>query len=86
MQVPDDVAKLLGGVDRMPRQLLEAFAIQNYCSERLTRHQVSQLLGLDYWETDAFLAQHKAKQPYTVTDLEVDRSCLGKLDEKRGSR
>jgi hypothetical protein len=86
VQLPDDVAKQFGGVDSMPQQLLEAFAIESYRSENITRHQVGQLLGLDYWETDAFLAQHKAKQPYTLDDLEVDRASLSKLDEKRGTK
>jgi hypothetical protein len=41
---------------------------------------------LDYWATDAFLARHKAKQPYTLSDLEVDRACLSKLDERRSAK
>ncbi len=86
VQLPDDVVKQLGDIDTMPRQLLEAFAIESYRSGSITRHQVSQLLGLDYWATDAFLDRHKAKQPYTLADLDVDRASLSKLDEKRGTR
>ena len=79
VQLPDDVAKQLGDTANMPRQFLEAFAIERYRLEKITRHQLSQLLGLDYWQTDAFLAEHKAKQPYTLADLEVDRASLSKL-------
>ena len=86
VQLPDDLAKQLGDIANMPRQFLEAFAIESYRSEKITRHQLSQLLGLDYWQTDAFLAEHKAKHPYTLADLEVDRASLRKLDEKRDAK
>lgn len=85
VQLPDDVVKQLGDIGTMPRQVLEAFAVESYRSGRITRHQVSRLLGLDYWETDAFLDRHKAKEPYTRADLEVDRASLRKLEEKRGT-
>ncbi|NLX96121.1 MAG: hypothetical protein GXY83_08090 [Rhodopirellula sp.] len=58
VQLPDEIVQQLGGVATMPRQLLEAFALERYRAERLTRHQVSQLLGPDYWQTDEFLAEH----------------------------
>lgn len=86
VQLPDDVAKQLGNIDTMPRQILEAFAIETYRSGSITRHQVSQLLGLDYWETDAFLDRHSAKQPYTLADLEVDRASLKNLRERRSAK
>lgn len=78
VQLPDEVAKQLGDLDDMPRHLLEAFAIENYRLERITRHQVSQLLGLDYWETEEILTKYDAKRRYTLTDLEVDRDCSNK--------
>ena len=86
VQLPDDIVKQLGDIESMSRQLLESFAIEGYRSERLTRHQVSQLLGLDYWQTDAFLVRHKVKHPYTVDDLAIDQASLDKLDETRGSK
>ncbi len=52
VQLPDDIARQFGDVATMPRQLLKAFALEHYRLERLTRLQVSQLLGLDYWQTD----------------------------------
>jgi hypothetical protein len=77
IQLPDDIANQFGNaaVD-LPREILEAFAIQNYRSQKITRHQVTQLLGLDYWQTEDLLAKHDAKQIYTLADLEVDRASL----------
>lgn len=84
VQLPDEIVEQLGDTANMPRQLLEAFAIENYRLEKLTRHQVSRLLGLDYWQTDEFLTKHRAKQPYTLVDFEVDQVSLTKLRKKRG--
>lgn len=86
VHLPDDVIEQFGDIGAIPRQLLEAFAVERYRSGNITRHQVSQLLGLDYWETDAFLDRHKAKQPYTLADLDVDCASLSKLEEKRSQR
>jgi hypothetical protein len=82
----DEIIAQVGDLGTIPRQLLEAFAVENYRLEKLTRHQVSQLLGLDYWQTDEFLATHKAKLPYTLADFEVDCASLSKLREKRGEK
>ncbi len=82
VQLPDDIAKHLGETANMPRQLLEAFAAQAYRTHKISRHQVGQVLGLDYWQTEAFLAEHEAKRPYTLADLEIDRQSLARLPEK----
>jgi hypothetical protein len=82
VQVPDEIAKLLGDTTNMSRQLLEALAAEAYRSLKLSRHQVSTLLGLDYWQTEEFLTRHDAKRPYTLADLEVDRRSLEGLPEK----
>jgi hypothetical protein len=84
VRLPDEIVTQLADVADMPRQLLEAFAIENYRLERLTRYQVSQLLGLDYWRTEELLAEHKATAPYELADFEVDRASLTRLREKRG--
>ena len=82
VQLPDEFAEHLGEKTDMPRQLLEAFAAEGYRKHDLSRHQVSQLLGLDYWQTEEFLTQHEAKRPYTLADLEIDRRSLAGLPEK----
>jgi hypothetical protein len=82
VQLPDEIALELGNLATIPRQLLEALAVENYRSEKLTRHQVGQLLGLDYWQTEEFLAKHNAKRPCTLEDIEVDRNSLAGLPKK----
>ena len=80
VQLPDDIAAQVGVSADLPRQLLEAFAAEGYRTQKLSRHQVRELLGLDYWQTDEFLTRHQAKRPYTLADLEVDRRSLAGLD------
>jgi hypothetical protein len=82
VQVPDDIAEHLGDTANMPRQLLEALAAEAYRSQKLSRHQISKLLDLDYWQTEDFLTRYDAKRPYTLSDLEVDRRSLSDLNHK----
>lgn len=77
VELPDEIARHLGESGDMSRQMLEAFAAEAYRTQRLSRRQVAQLLGLDYWQTEHFLDQHDAKRPFTLADLEIDRQSLG---------
>lgn len=61
IEIPDVIAEQVeraGG--NMSRELLEAFAIEAYRTERLSRGQVSELLDLNFWETEEFLRQRGA--------------------------
>ncbi len=49
---------------------------------RFSRFQVSQLLGLDRWETERFLEERGAQRPYTLEDWELDRKSLEGLTSK----
>jgi len=80
--LPDDIAKHLGETSAMPRQMLEAFAAEAYRTQRLSRHQLSQVLALDYWQTQHFLTSHEAKRPFTLADLQIDRQSLASLPQK----
>ena len=82
VELPDAIAEHCGDPTGLPRQLMEAWAAEGYRVRTLSRRQVSQLLGLDYWETEEFLARHEAKRPYTLADLEIDRRSLAGLPEK----
>lgn len=81
VQLPEDIAKQLGEAANMRRVVLEAFAAEAYRLQKISRHQVSQLLGLDYWQTEEFLTKHDAKRPYTLADAEIDRQSPAKLPE-----
>jgi Uncharacterised protein family (UPF0175) len=82
VELPDEIAKHLGEANKVPRQMLEAFAAEAYRVQKLSRHQLSQLLGLDYWQTEDFLSQHEARRPFTLADLEADRQSLACLPQK----
>jgi len=82
VQLPDEIAQHMGEFTDMPREFLEAFAAEGYRTHKLSRHQVRQLLGLDYWQTDEFLTRHEATRPFTLADLEIDRQSLATLPEK----
>jgi hypothetical protein len=82
VELPDDIAKHLGEANKVPRQMLEAFAAEAYRGQKLSRHQLSRLLGLDYWQTEDFLTQHEARRPFTLADLETDRRSLASLPQK----
>ncbi len=82
VELPDDIARHLGAAGEMPRQMLEAFAAEAYRAQRLSRHQLSRLLGLDYWRTEEFLDQHEARRPFTLADLQIDRQSLASLPQK----
>jgi hypothetical protein len=82
VELPDEIARHLGEATEMPRQMLEAFAAEAYRAHRLSRHQLSRLLGLDYWKTEDFLTQHEAKRSVTRAELQIDRQSLASLPEK----
>jgi hypothetical protein len=74
VELPDNIAKLLGEKESLPRSVLEAAAADGYRTEKLTRFQVSELLGLDRWQTEEFLMRHEAQRPFTLADYEFERS------------
>ena len=47
--------------------------------ELLHGHQVGQILGMDRWQTESFLAEHEAQRPYTLADWNLDRKSLDGL-------
>ena len=80
IELPDSLALALGDTPQMrSRRVLECAAIQWYRSGRVSHHQVGQMLGLDYWQTEQFLADHKVPLNYTLADLEADRATLDKI-------
>lgn len=77
IELPEDIAKQLQAAwHDMPRRALEAVAVDGYRSGALTRAQVGRLLGLSFWETEAFLKDRRAYLPYDQTELEQDRRAI----------
>ena len=80
IQIPENIGQQLQREWRdVPRRALEAIAIEAYRSGALSRAQVGDLLGLSFWETEAFLKEHQAYLDYSVEDLEEDRATLKRI-------
>ena len=73
LDLPQDIeSQLAEQWPDLPRKALEALAVQGYRQEVLTRRQVGELLGLDRWGVETFLAEHGAHRHYSVKDLKQD--------------
>ena len=80
LELPEDIAKdLEASWHDVARRAREAVAVEGYRDGTLTRGQVGRLLGLSFWETEAFLKERQAYLPYTEEDLEQDRRDLDRL-------
>lgn len=77
LEVPDQIAhslRLEG--PQCTRRHLEILALEGYRSGELSRGQVSELLGIGFDETEAFLKMHGADSGLTVEELEQDSADL----------
>lgn len=80
LNLPEDIAnRLQASWHDLSRGMLEAIALEGYRSDALTRDQVARLLGLSFWEVEAFLKARGAYLPYTDEDLDQDRQTLDQL-------
>lgn len=71
LDLPDSWESLLGldsgDATQRARQML---VLEGYREGRLSRGQVSEMLALDFHETEIFLAEHHAEQQPTWLELE----------------
>ena len=80
VELPDQVARQWGETpDAVGRHVLEDVAIEGYRTGRLSHRQFGQMLGLDYWQTEAFLKERAVPLNYTAADLEADNAALAKI-------
>ena len=83
VDLPEDIAKRLESAWRdLSRGALEAAAVEGYRDGTLSREQVGRLLGLSFWETEAFLKERQAYLAYAEQDLEDDLRDLGHLGSR----
>jgi hypothetical protein len=83
VELPDDIAKQLESAWRdMSRGTLEAVALEGHRDGTLSREQVGRVLGLSFWETEAFLKERQAYLAYDEQDLENDVRDLGQLGSR----
>jgi len=80
VQVPVAIAPRFGpDPESIARRILEQATIEGYRSNQLSRGQVAQMLGLDWAQTEEFLAQHHCDRHYDIRDLEEDRRNLDQI-------
>jgi hypothetical protein len=81
VEIPDDVAqRLLAAGGDLSRRALEALALEEYKSGRLTKSELRRLLGLrTRYALDGFLKAHDVFESYSLDDLERERRDLLRL-------
>ena len=80
IDLPEDVAEILKAAWRdLPRGVLEAVAVEGYRGGALSRDEVGRILGLSFWDADAFLKERRAYLAYNAEDLEQDRRDLDRI-------
>jgi hypothetical protein len=80
VEIPDDIANRLteAGAD-LSRRALEAFALEELKTGRITEPELCRMLGLARLELDGFLKSHGVYDDYTLEDFEKERAALKNL-------
>jgi predicted HTH domain antitoxin len=81
VHIPDDIAGRIGadGSD-LSRRALEALAVEEYKSGRLSDPELSRLLGFaTRYQLDGFLKSHGIFEDYTLEDFDRERQALKDL-------
>lgn len=80
LEMPDQVARQWGETpDAVSRHVLEDAAVEGYRAGRLSQRQVGAMLGLDYWQTEAFLSERGVPLNYSPAELAADNATLDKI-------
>ena len=80
VELPDQVARQWGATpEAVGRHFMEDAAIEGYRAGRLSQRQLGEMLGLDYWQTEAFLTERGVPLNYSAADLEADNATLAKI-------
>jgi len=81
VEIPDDLARRLSAAGGdLSRRALEAFALEEYKSKRISKAELRRLLGFDTrYELDGFLKAHDVWMNYTIEDLHGEIAALQRL-------
>jgi predicted HTH domain antitoxin len=73
IEVPDEMVEQLRLDDpEIGWRVLESLAVEAYRSQRLSRGQLSKILGLSFWETEALIKERGCGQGQTWAEVEED--------------
>ncbi len=80
VSMPDPLARQWGDTPQaIGRHLVEDAVIERYRAGRLSHRQVGEVLGLNYWQAEAFLKERGVPLNYSLADLEADEATLKKM-------
>ena len=78
--MPDQVVRQWGETPNAAgRHVMEDAAVEGYRAGRLSQRQVGAMLGLDYWQTEAFLNERAVPLNYSAAELDADKATLEKI-------
>lgn len=73
VEIPDSLVESLHLTEKeISEQALQKFVLKAYCTGLISHRKVGMLLGLNYWETESFLAANNAIQEFSVEEYESD--------------
>src|SRR5688500_10657340 len=77
---PDLEAKLRQDAPDLNNDMKEAYALELFRHGRLNHYELSRILGLDRFETDAYLKHHNVfENSLTIEDVEADLKTLQEM-------
>lgn len=76
VSIPDKFVSTSATRTDISRQMLEAFAIENYRQEQMSLGQIAELLDFSIDEANAFLKKHNIPLNYDLTDFEQDQQAI----------
>lgn len=79
VDIPDALARQLKVGEDVSRKVREALAVEGYLSGSLTRGQVTESLGMTFYQAEAWFVRKGLHRDYGVKELEEDRQTLDHL-------
>ena len=81
VQIPDDLAsRMSASAGDLSRRALEALALEEFKSGRITKPELRRLLGFGTrYRLDGFLKSHDVYEDYTMEDFDQERDALIQL-------
>lgn len=86
LELPTELERRLRGVEpNLDIEVRDTVALDLFRKEKITHFELGQMLGLDRFETDAFLkARQEYAQSLTLADIESDRKSIKNLLHEMG--
>lgn len=81
LEIPEEIGRQLEAAwnGDPTRRILEALAIEGYRQGTLSRRQVSEMLGLSFYETEGLLKERDAVPPCSMDEVDCGLRSLNTL-------